>query len=488
MAFHALVIEPDEAERRLLHECLAAEGWQVTEARSAEEAVQRLNEQRWSLIFYAEHGYAGIDEGGITFIGSLRKKLGATPYIVLMGSQGGPGPALEAIINGASDYIRKPCREIEVRKQASRILQRLRAARKETVNPPLAICPLTVELVTQDLELVGESEEIVGVVKKLGQILRGDYKPHGGADGKMKGRFRAPSFFITGETGTGKELVAHLIHRHSSYRGGPIVSINCSTLPPDLAESELFGHEPGAFTGAVKEKKGLWELADGGTLFLDEITEAPLSLMPKLLRVLQEGTLKRLGSNRWIQVNVQVVAASNRDLKTEIETGRFRSDLYHRLSLYKFHLPPLRERREDIPFLVAHFTRQHFAHPVKFSQDALDLLSQYSWPGNVRELENLVRAAVSLSTDGTVYAHDLVAYQELIGEKKGQCLRRSQPTLLERNTIDTGDESLEEKVRRFKLRLVKETLEKYRGNVTQAAFALGTTRQSLHRILKELDQ
>src|SRR5947209_3593461 len=379
MGFYALVIESGAAERRLLRKCLTAEGWQVTEARSAEEAIQRLNEHRWSLIFCAAHDYADRDEGGLTFLGSLRRKLGAAVYIVLMGSQGGPGPALEAIINGASDYIRKPCRELEVRKYARRVRQRLCAARKETINPPLAICPLTVELVTQDLELVGESDQIVGVVKKLAQILRGDYKPNGGADENRVGRFRPQTFFITGETGTGKELMAHLIHRHSSYRGGPFVPINCSTLPPDLAESELFGHEPGAFTGALKEKKGSWEFADGGTLFLDEITEAPLSLMPKLLRVLQEGTLKRLGSNRWIPVNVQVVAASNRDLKTEIEAGRFRPDLYHRLSLYQFHLPPLRERREDIPLLVAHFARQHFAHPVKFSQDALDMLLQYSW-------------------------------------------------------------------------------------------------------------
>jgi two-component system NtrC family response regulator len=281
------------------------------------------------------------------------------------------------------------------------------------------------------LELIGESESIVNVFKKLAQALKRDSNQRTEVNAKRDGRTRPPTFFITGETGTGKELVAHLIHRHSAYRSGPFVPINCSALPPDLAESELFGHEPGAFTGAIKEKKGLWELADGGTLFLDEITEAPRLLLPKLLRVLQEGTVKRLGSNRWTSVNVQVIAASNRDLKAEIEAGNFRQDLYHRLSLYQFHLPPLRERREDIPLLVAHFARRYSAQPVKFSQDALDVLLKYSWPGNVRELENLVRAAVTQSVDGTIYALDVRARLEIIGEIKTSCLMCGNQTELE---------------------------------------------------------
>jgi DNA-binding NtrC family response regulator len=249
----------------------------------------------------------------------------------------------------------------------------------------------------------------------------------------------------------------------------------------------LFGHEPGAFTGAIKEKKGLWELADGGTLFLDEITEAPRSLLPKLLRVLQEGTVKRLGSNRWTSVNVQVIAASNRDLKAEIEAGNFRQDLYHRLSLYQFHLPPLRERREDIPLLVMHFARRYSAQPVKFSQDALDVLLQYSWPGNVRELENLVRASVTQSVDGTVYALDVLARLEMMGEIKTSCLSCASQTEIEGEPELLAAESLEERVKEFKLRMVKETLDKHQGNVTRAASALGITRPSLYKMLKELN-
>lgn len=489
MGFHALVIEPDAAERGLLRKCLSAEGWQVSEARSAEEAIQSLDEHRWALIFCAAYLRAdnGGESSGLILLGTLRKKLGAATYIVMMGTQGGAGAPLEAILAGASDYIRKPCREIDVRQSARRVMQRLRAAKKETANPPLAICPIPPDIATQDLDLIGESEPIVNVFKKLAQALKRDSNLHVDVSAKRDSRTRPPTFFITGETGTGKELVAHLIHRHSSFRSGPFVPINCSALPPDLAESELFGHEPGAFTGAVKEKKGLWELADGGTLFLDEITEAPRSLLPKLLRVLQESTMKRLGSNRWIPVNVQVIAASNRDLRAEIEAGNFRQDLYHRLSLYQFHLPPLRDRREDIPLLVAHFACRYSALPVKFSQDALDVLLQYSWPGNVRELENLVRAAVTQSVDGTVYALDVLARLELMGDVKTYCLRCGNQTEIEGKSDLLTAESLEEKVKEFKLRMVKETLEKHKGNVTRAASALGITRPSLYKMLKELN-
>ena len=264
--------------------------------------------------------------------------------------------------------------------------------------------------------------------------------------------------------------------------------INCSTLPADLAESELFGHEPGAFTGAVREKKGLWELANGGTLFLDEITEAPYAVLPKLLRVLQESTFKRLGSNRWIPVDVQVVAASNRDLKAEIQAGRFREDLYHRLSLFEFHLPPLRERREDIPLLVTHFARRYAVHPVKFSRDALDLLVQHSWPGNVRELENVVRAAVSHAADGMIYAVDLLPRLQSNRDVNATCLGRSDLTASgAEEKLTTSPVPLVAQVKEFKLKTVREALRQHRGNITHTAAALGMTRPTLYKLLKEID-
>jgi len=306
---------------------------------------------------------------------------------------------------------------------------------------------------------------------------------------------RPSTFFITGETGTGKELMARMIHHHSRYAEGPFVAINCSNLPAELADRELFGSSPGAFTGALrKEQPGLWELASRGTLLLDEITEAPAAVLPKLLRVLQSGEFKRLGSKRSISVDVQVVAASNRDVTSEIKAGRFREDVYHRLSLYKLHLPPLRERVEDIPLLVAHFARRYSHRHVRFSQDALDLLQKHKWPGNVRELENIVRAAVTKSIDGTIYAIDLTSLIEA-GSKSGspsceQC-GGEKPAATDRSTeiiIPHGIAeavALEERVKEFKLKTARETLACHHGNVTQAARALKISRPSLYRLLRE---
>jgi two-component system, NtrC family, response regulator AtoC len=468
MEFLALIIEPDEDLRRLVREALREDGWRVVEACSADEALAVICRQpTYPLVYCADNlwkvGAESID--GSSIPDTLRKYLGATVYVVITGAEDNSTGALEAILTGASDYIRRPYLADDVRKPARMVKQRLLAACRENARPALSICPNAVETSAPELSLVGAPEAIVSVFKVIAQSLT----PHhssGSSNGFEKdNRKRSPTYFITGETGTGKELVAHLIHRRSGYAGGAFVPINCSVLPSDLAESELFGHEQGAFTGAIREKKGLWEVADGGTLFLDEITEAPRAVLPKLLRVLQDKTIKRLGSNRLIPVDAQVIAASNRDLRAEIRAGRFREDLYHRLSLFQLHLPPLRERREDIPLLVTHFARRYAARPVKFSRDALELLTEHPWPGNVRELENVIRTAVSHAADGMVYAVDL--------------LPRLQ-TNLEINL------PLSAQVKEFKLKTVKEALRQHRGNVTHTAAALGMTRPTLYKLLKEL--
>ena len=212
------------------------------------------------------------------------------------------------------------------------------------------------------------------------------------------------SVLITGESGTGKELVARAIHEHSSRSGRALVKLNCSAVPEGLFESEFFGHVRGAFTGALKDKPGRFELADGGTLFLDEIGEVPLAMQAKLLRVLQEQELERIGDTRTRKINVRIVAATNRDLKKEVDTGRFRQDLFYRLSVFPIEVPPLRERREDIPPLAAHFVRQSARRmnrpDLRITQAALSELAAYDWPGNVRELQNTVERAVILSRGG----------------------------------------------------------------------------------------
>ena len=326
----------------------------------------------------------------------------------MMGAGDRPGAALDAILSGASDYIPRSCGAGEVVKRARAVKQRLTASLTEAAEPALSISPSTAKADSSAFDLVGASEAVVSVFRKIAKSLSPRLPAAENVGSRIGAGRRAPSYFITGETGTGKELVAQLIHRRSRYAGGPFVPINCGALPADLAESELFGHEPGALTGAAREKKGLWESANGGTLFLDAITEAPRDVLPKLLRVLQDNTVKRLGSNRLIPVDVQVVAASNRDLTAEIKAGRFREDLYHRLSLFQFHLPPLKERRGDIPLLITHFASRYAARPVSFSRDAMDLSSTHSWPGNVRELENVVRAVVTHAADGMIYAADLL--------------------------------------------------------------------------------
>lgn len=214
-------------------------------------------------------------------------------------------------------------------------------------------------------------------------------------------------------------------------------------------------------------------------------------MLPKLLRVLQDGMIKRLGSNRWRRTNVQVIAASNRDMRKEIEEGRFRSDLYHRLSLHRLHLPPLRDRIEDVPLIVEHLGRRHFRRDIRFAQDALDMLMSYPFPENVRELENIVRGAARKSPDGVVYAVDLCAHIELVGERANpewECPNSSKGSNLLPHSASSTDESLEEQVHRFKLRIVKEALAKHNGNATRAARALKLSRPSLYRLLRDINR
>ncbi|MFL6231352.1 MAG: sigma-54-dependent transcriptional regulator, partial [Pyrinomonadaceae bacterium] len=487
----ALVIEPDEGLRRLVREALREDGWRVVEACSADEALTVISRQQsWPLVYCSDNLPQGGAEAcvGSGILETLRKYLGAASYIVMVGASDSSNAALDAIIAGASDFISLPCRADDVRKLARVVKQRLLAADRETTEYALEVHPDATTSSTRELNLVGASEAVVNVFKKIARSLT-SRTITAGNNGVEKGTGkRSPSYFITGETGTGKELVAHLIHQRSMYAVGPFVPVNCSTLPTDLAESELFGHEPGAFTGAVREKKGLWELANGGTLFLDEITEAPQAVLPKFLRVLQDSMVRRLGSNRWIPVDVQVVAASNRDLRSEIKAGRFREDLYHRLSLFQFHLPPLRERRGDIPLLVTHFARHYATHPIKLSQDALELLIQHSWPGNVRELENVVRAAISHAADGMIYAVDLLPHLQGVSEIKATCSVCSGVTASASEvTVTASPTSFDAQVKEFKLKTVKEALRQHRGNITHTAAALGITRPTLYKLLKELE-
>ena len=278
---------------------------------------------------------------------------------------------------------------------------------------------------------------------------------------------------IMGESGTGKELVARYIHSYSRRANNPFIAVNCGAIPPELLESEMFGHERGAFTGAVGTRMGMFQLANGGTIFLDEIGEMTAPLQVKLLRVLQDREIRPVGSDRTIKVEVRVVAASNRDLAAEVEKGRFREDLFYRLQVIPILLPPLRERRSDIPVLVNYFLEKynakHTGRTCKIADDAMVHLWEYDWPGNVRELENLIERLVILSEDGVIRVESLPPnVRSFISEKK-----IPRPTLTEEG-ID-----LNRAVEEFEYRLIDEALRRTKGNKQAAARLLGLKRTTL---------
>lgn len=495
MELYALVIDADAFERQIVHKALIKHRWQVEEATSAEEAARIISKHPWELVFCdADLAVRLVDgERGLTLLGELKRVCSATARVVITAERGRPFNALEFLLNGASDYMHKPCGEAEIQAYAQSAWERLEAVRSESAFARYTAKSDDAEHPATTHALVGVSSAILNVLRELAKSLRSSHADGGSGAGR-----RAPTYLITGETGTGKELVAQLIHNHSRYRNGSFVAINCSNLPAELADAELFGSNPGAYTGASKdEQPGLWELASGGTLFLDEITEAPLSVQPKLLRVLQDGQIKRLGAKYWIGTDVQVIAASNRDIQTEVRSGRFRADLYYRLNLHHIHLPPLRERREDVPLLAAHFAKLHSANRVRLAHDAVKALMQfskdYAWYGNIRELENLVSRAVMQSPDETVYGVDLAAhfpptYDEESRREDGQVSEQVADEKGSRISVSSAGEKLEERVRRFRCGVVKETLAAHDGNRSQAASALGVSRPKLHRLLKESEQ
>jgi anaerobic nitric oxide reductase transcription regulator len=290
---------------------------------------------------------------------------------------------------------------------------------------------------------------------------------------------------ITGETGVGKELVARRIHEGSSRTREAMIYVNCAALPESIAESELFGHVAGAFTGAVRERAGKFEIADGGTLFLDEVGELPLPLQPKLLRALQHGEIQRVGADRTRRVDVRVIAATNRDLKREIAEGRFRSDLYHRLAVYPIHVPALRERREDIPLLAAWFLdlarRRIGSGPLRLSEEARERLSAFDWPGNVRELENVLSrgalraAAVRPGREAAVVGLEHLDLPEVPP-------RREAPAPQEEGTPP----SLAERLEAFRRSEIRRAVERHGGNWAAAARELGMHRSNLHHVARRL--
>lgn len=449
---HALVVDDESQVRTFVAEVLRADGWEITEAGSAEQAVELLPAQEWAAVF-CDVMLGGAD--GYSVLRRFKEELPSV-RVVLMTGHGSAAGALDATAFGAYDYLLKPFGVDELRSLSQAFLEQFSS---RPVNWRINRSGTT--MYQSDIDLVGRSAVFIAVMKQVGRVAATNLP-----------------VLLTGESGTGKEVVASALHRRSLRAEKPFVAVNCGALPAELIESELFGHTKGSFTGADRDRRGLWEEADGGTVFLDEITETTAAFQVKLLRAVQEGEIRRVGSNQTVSVDVRVLAASNRDVEQEVAAGRFRKDLFYRLNAVSIVLPPLRQRREDILPLAKGFAESVYSvNPaVRFSSAALVLLEKYPWPGNIRELENAVVRAAAMC-DGTIRPQDL---PERVRNYSGADAKGI--NLAEEMTPAAEEEwtSLAEVEGRYVARVLKHT----RGNKQAAARLLEVDRKTLDRMIK----
>src|SRR5512144_209323 len=439
-SIRVLVVDDEEPLRRLLKKELTRKGFSVEVAADGRAAVEILKENTFDILLL-DIIMPGID--GI----SLMKKLQsdpASPAIIVLTGRATVETAVEAMKNGAFDYLTKPYKLDELVIVGDRAYEFSRLSVKTRL--------LEQELVRQEapFEFIGGNRQVQEILALIQKVAPTD-----------------SPVFIQGESGTGKELVANTVWHYSKRKDAPIIALNCAALSENLIESEIFGHEKGAFTSAFQTKHGLVEVADKGTLFLDEIGEMPIGLQAKLLRFLDSGEFRRVGGNKNLHVDVRVIAATNKDLSAVIKTGAFREDLYYRLNVINIAIPPLRERREDINALARHFLAKYakkLAKPVTdFTSEALELLSTYRWPDNVRELENVIERAVIVCEDGAIGAEDLsISSYDAVADM-------------------SVNPSLEEMEKNYILRVLKEA----GGNQSKASQLLGIDRKPLYLKLKK---
>jgi DNA-binding NtrC family response regulator len=444
------VVDDDTSSRELLTRILASEGYEVIALGDGREALDRLDAPEGPPDLVVSDIRMG-DVDGLALTDALRHRAPDTP-ILLVTAFGNVEGAIDAIRRGAFDYISKPYDVDGIKVVVARALEQRRLAMENRA-------------LRRDLRdkyrlenVVGRSEAMLQVYKTAARVAATD-----------------ATVLIQGESGTGKELVARAIHASSPRAQRPFVAVDCGAIAEGVLESELFGHARGAFTGAQATRRGLFEEADHGTLFLDEIGDVGPNLQARLLRALQEGTIRRVGTNEPIAVDVRVVAATNKDLAQAVKDARFREDLFYRLNVVSIRIPPLRDRREDIPLLAEHFAAKH-GHPegAAISPPARELLVAYDWPGNVRELENVVARALALNPSGVITPEDLPDH-----------VRGARPPASVAGGLATQDRpTLAELERRYAAQVLSET----GGNKTRAAEILGIDRKTLYRLLGERDE
>jgi len=444
-----LIIDDEESMRHMLSLILKKEGYQVYAAAGGREALDLLSSHSFDFIL---SDIIMPEMDGLELLQALKdRKVEAT--IIMMSAYGTINTAVEAMKRGAYDYISKPFRPDEVL-MALRKAEERESLRQENIR-------LRQEVLREYSfgNIIGKSPRMLQIFALIKKVS--DYKT---------------SVLLVGESGTGKEMVARCLHYNSARSKGAFIAVNCGAIPETLLESELFGHEKGAFTDAKKEKRGSFEMAHEGTLFLDEVGELSPSAQVKLLRALQEGEIKRLGSERSISVDVRIIAATVKDLSKEVAAGKFREDLFYRLNVLQINLPPLRERKEDIPLLIEHFIQKYNArHKLSIegiSEEALASLLDYSWPGNVRELENIIERAMILSQGRRIMAENLPA------EIKSPEQNRIKKLMEEEISIKKATRLLEEE-------LIRKALQKTGGNRTQAAKILEISHPALLSKIKE---
>ncbi|MDK2745675.1 MAG: sigma-54 dependent transcriptional regulator [Nitrospira sp. BO4] len=444
-----LVVDDDADMRELAHDMLKDRGHQVAMAGSGEEALKRLAEEDYAVVL-TDLRMKGME--GLELLAQIKRR-DPDISVILMTAFGSVETAVEAMKHGASDYLTKPVRKDELIRVVERVI------REASLRREVSRLRKEVRKEYSFHQILGKSKAIQMVFDLIRRV----------ADSPT-------NVLITGESGTGKELVAKAIHYNSDRKDAPFIPVNCAAIPEQLLESELFGHMRGAFTDAKMDKRGLFEEAQKGTLFLDEISELPLMLQAKILRAIQEKEIRRVGATKPISVDVRIIAATNLNLSEEVKNKRFREDLYYRLNVIELKLPPLRERREDIPLLVDAFLKKCGAVRGKevkgVSEAALAMLMDYTWPGNVRELENVIERAVTLSRSEKISPDDLPsAVQGARGERR------------------VLDEAAEKSLPLHELEkeYIKKILEKSGGNKYQTAHTLGIDRKTLYRKLAEIE-
>ncbi len=442
-----LIVDDQDSARSMLTEMLQAEEYEVDQAQSGEAACTMVAETNYDLVIT---DLRMGEVGGLEVLQRTRETSPLT-HVIVMTAFGTVEDAVEAMRFGAHDFVQKPFVVEELLTKVARAARTRKLAAEDRA-------------VASDFRdrynfgnIIGQSAEIRDILGRIVRIAPTD-----------------ATVLITGESGTGKELVARAIHANSLRAERPFVSINCAALTETLLESELFGHVRGAFTGAVQTRKGLFEEANGGTFFFDEIAETPPSLQAKLLRAIQEGEIRRLGDNSSINVDARIIAATNQDLRNRIEEKLFREDLYYRLNVARFELPPLRERKEDIPPIVETFLAKYgkkMGREAKLGPGVMDHLLGYDFPGNIRELENLIEQGVALAQDGQVHLSDILPNANSNG--KGR-------------TSNPGRQSLADIVKDVERDAIVRALRHVEGNKERAAELLGLSPTTLWRKMKRL--